>query len=70
MAVKQVERRICDYCDKDAAHSPCCLCHKDFCYSHGDGYRPGDWQARHLQIHLCDGCAGAFDAKLVVMLPA
>ena len=70
MAVKQVERRICDFCDHEASHTPCCLCHKDFCYSHGARYSPGDRQDRHLRIDLCDGCAEDFEAKLVVMLPA
>ena len=64
MAVKQVERRICDYCDKEASSTPCCLCRKDFCYAHGNFYRPMYPDHHRPKFDLCDVCAKEFAAKL------
>ena len=70
MGVKQVERRFCDFCDKEAASAPCCLCHKDFCYAHGDTYRPGDLSLLRRLLALCDVCRGALAKKLSARLEA
>ena len=64
MAVKQVERRICDFCELEAVASPCLLCHKDFCYDHGDIYIRGDRQGKHPRLAFCDECADDLAAKL------
>ena len=64
MAVKQVERRFCDFCNHEASANPCLLCHKDVCYDHGDTYRPGDRQAKRPRFDLCDECAKDVVAKL------
>ena len=65
MAIKLVERRICDFCERQEASSfPCCLCHKDFCYAHGDSYTPGDRIQNRIRIDLCHDCAEDFAAKL------
>ena len=69
MAVKQVERRMCDFCEeREASYSPCCLCHKDFCYEHGDSYTPGDRIHNRTKFDLCHGCAKDFAAKLAVVM--
>jgi hypothetical protein len=69
MAVKQVERRICDSCEREVSNEPCCLCHKDFCYSHGDIYRPGSWQkGRPKSFALCDDCTKDVVEKLGAVL--
>ena len=57
MAIKQVKRRICDFCEQEAHADPCLLCHKDFCYDHGDTYRIRDWEAKRPRFDLCDECA-------------
>ena len=64
MAVKQVERRICDYCDKEAYSNPCCLCRKDFCYAHGSFYMPADAGDHRSRFDLCDVCVKEFAAKV------
>ena len=64
MAVKQVERRICDFCDYEASADPCLLCHKDFCYDHGDTYRMEDRRAKRPRFALCNACANDLAAKL------
>ena len=68
MAVKQVERRMCDFCNHEASPAPCLLCHKDFCYDHGDTYRIADRQAKRPRFDLCDECASDLAAKLVQAL--
>lgn len=64
MAKKQVERRICDFCDSDAMATPCLVCLKDFCYAHGDRYTPVDRCGSRPRFSLCDACAKEFPAKL------
>lgn len=64
MAVKQVERRICDYCDREAHVDACLLCHKDFCFDHGDTYNTGDRYRSRPKFDLCDDCAKDIAAKL------
>ena len=69
MAIKQVERRICDFCEREASMEPCCLCHKDFCYSHGIAYRPVDREVgRPRGFPLCDDCAKDVAEKLGAVL--
>jgi hypothetical protein len=71
MAVKSVERRICDFCDRQASINPCCLCHKDWCYDHGDAYRPSDRNAgRPQRFAFCDVCAKDLAAKHSEVLKA
>lgn len=64
MAVKQVERRICDFCDSEASVDPCLVCLKDFCYDHGDNYRSGERLPERQVIALCDVCRKDFAARL------
>ena len=70
MAVKQVERRICDFCDKEAVLDPCEICGKDFCYDHGDRYNPMERQARRPRFKVCDDCASDIVSKLETLLKA
>ena len=71
MAIKLVERRICDFCDDQAGAGPCLLCHKDFCFDHGGNYRQGDLQAKRPRFDFCDECANDLKAKLAqANLPA
>ena len=64
MAIKQVQRRICDFCDKDASGEPCDFCHQDFCYSHGERYRAMDQEHSRPIFSFCDACARDLFAKL------
>ena len=69
MAVKQVERRICDFCDKEAALDPCEICGKDFCYDHGDRYSPMDrGNTGRPRFAVCDHCANDLAAKLAQVI--
>ena len=68
MAVKQVARRICDFCDKEANAKTCVLCHKDFCFDHGDVYRPIDHESGRNRFDFCDVCAKVLAAATRALL--
>lgn len=57
MAIETVRCRICDFCKDEAVGQSCILCHKDFCFRHGDRYTPGDRTPLRHRLALCDICA-------------